>query len=67
MGLDLYLGAFMDLDLDRPAGFGLSPIPWGAIFDYCEKLGIVGEQREDLFYHVKALDVVYRRHQSKDN
>ncbi len=66
MGLELYLGAFLDLDQDRPVGFGLAPIPWGTVFDYCARLDIVGEQREDLLYHVKALDAVYRQHQNKD-
>lgn len=66
MGLELYLGAFLDLDQDRPVGFGFPPIPWGTVFDYCERLDIVGEQREDLLYHVKALDRVYRQHHNKD-
>lgn len=66
IGLQLFMTAFMDLHSCRPAGFGLSPIPWTAIHDYCERLDIIGEQREDLLYHVQALDDAYRLKHKKD-
>ncbi len=66
MGLQLFMTAFMDLNSCRPVGFGLCPIPWIAIHDYCERLGIVGEQREDMLFHIQTLDDAYRLKYRKD-
>jgi len=59
LGLELYYGAFLDLNSCRPIGMDEGPIPWIAIFDYCDRLGIEGEQREDMFHHVRVLDLAY--------
>lgn len=37
----------------------MSPIPWTAIKDYAEAYDITGEQREDLFYHIRRMDQAY--------
>lgn len=58
-GLDLYYSAFFDLSTCRPLGFAEGPIPWLAIDRYCEANDIEGEQREDLHFHVRALDRAY--------
>ncbi len=59
-GLELYLLAFMELTSCRGLGYGaIGPVPWIAIDRYCEVHGIVGESREDVFYHVQRLDKVY--------
>jgi hypothetical protein len=45
------------------------PIPWLVIHQYAEVNEIEGEQREDLFWHVAALDRAYlkwRREKDKD-
>jgi hypothetical protein len=39
-GLDFYFSAYVDLCCDRPAGMGLSPIPWSSIINWCKLHGI---------------------------
>jgi hypothetical protein len=56
-GLDLFYTAFIDLAPDRRDAD--SPVPWTAIQRYCEVHGLCGEQREDLFYHVREMDRVH--------
>lgn len=59
LGLELYLGAFWDLDSCRPLGMGEGPIPWIAIEQYSQLNGIEGEQREMLHHHIRQLDNAY--------
>ena len=59
-GLALYYNAFHDLSSCRTLGMTLGPIPWTAINDYCYHADITGEQRDDMFHHVMALDDEYR-------
>jgi hypothetical protein len=65
LGLELFYGAFFDLASCRTSGMGEGPIPWSAIRDYCVTFEIEGEQREDMFYHVRALDVAYLERQAE--
>lgn len=64
-GLSLYYNAFQDLTTTRQSGFGIGPISWQAINDYCLTYGIDGEQREDMFFHIVRLDAAYREHVDK--
>lgn len=62
LGLALFWDAFRDLETSRPpagAFSGPGHIPWTAISEYASHHAIVGDQREELFYHVRALDRVY--------
>ena len=59
MGLGLFMQAFIDLDNSRINGMQMGRIPWITIFDYCERIGVVGEQRTDVIAHVMALDTWY--------
>lgn len=59
LGLQLFMNAFMDLSASRPSGFGLSPIPWDAIYMYCVRGEMDEEQIEDTLYHVQRLDTAY--------
>ena len=59
IGLELFFGAFLDLDGDRPSGWSVRSIPWTIIMDYCQAYNIVDEQRDDLFYFVRAMDRAY--------
>lgn len=45
----------------------VGPIPWTATLQWCEEYEIVGEQREDLFYHVQALDSAFLKWRSQEN
>lgn len=58
-GLELFIQAFFELNTSRNTGFDYGPIPWIVISDYCDRLEIDDEQREDVFYHIRALDSVY--------
>lgn len=59
IGLELFFGAFLDLDGDRPSGWSMRPIPWTSLMNYAEAYNIVDEQREDLFFYVRAMDRAY--------
>ena len=65
IGLELFFGAYLDLDGDRPSGWTVRPIPWTILVDYCVAYSIVGEQREDLLYLVRAMDKAYIEHVTK--
>lgn len=61
IGLQFYMMAFQQLNSDRgvaPDGREL-PIPWSSIDRWADSHDIVGELKEDLHYHVRALDVAY--------
>jgi hypothetical protein len=60
--LILFYEAFWDLHSCRQIGSAEGPIPWTAIYMYCEQYEMYGEQREEVFYHVKKLDGVYLDH-----
>lgn len=62
LGLELYLGAFWDLDSCRPLGWAEGPIPWTVIEQYAQLNELEGEQREMLHYHVRQLDNAYLKH-----
>lgn len=62
LGLELYMGAFWDLDSCRPLGYGEGPIPWTTIEQYAQLNGIEGEQREMLHHHIRQLDNAYLKH-----
>lgn len=58
-GHELYYVAFLELNSCRQIGFSIGPIPWTAIRDYCVEHEIEGEQKDDLFDCVQALDRAY--------
>lgn len=58
-GLELYLQAFFDLDSERNVGFSICPIPWGSIVNYAQVYGFDDEQREDLIFLVRRMDVAH--------
>lgn len=59
-GLGLYFAAFFDLTTCRSQGaYSQGPIPWTAIDRYAEANEFAGEQRQDLFHHVRAMDEAY--------
>lgn len=65
-GLEFYYGAFLDCSTCRSYGGGSEgPIPWLAVDDYIGRKGIIGEQAEDVFYHVQQLDNAYRDFKNK--
>ena len=64
-GLSLFLDAFFVLDTDRSYTMGgPGPIPWSCMRAYADEYKIYGSQREDLYFHVRALDLVYLKHEA---
>lgn len=56
----MYYVAFMDLTTCRGTGYGTEgPISWLTVNEYADIKEFEGEQREDLFYHIGKLDMVY--------
>ena len=62
MGLEFTYGAFMDLTLDRPMGWGPGAIPWSVIYDYARCHGLHREECEDLAYHLRRMDEAFLRY-----
>ena len=65
LGLELFYLSWEELSTCRSSGFGLGPIPWLAVNDYCLTYEIEDDQREDMFYHVRQLDDAYLKFQDK--
>lgn len=65
MGLGLFFQGYLDLSTHRQSGFAVGWIPVGAIFDYCERMGLQGEQREYFVDVMKRLDSQYLKWQSE--
>ncbi len=62
-GLSYYISVFNALTGSRPSSDGfVARIPYQTISLYCKDNGIWGEEREDLFHHVNALDVCFVTH-----
>jgi hypothetical protein len=65
IGLELYYVAFSDLTSCRGQGYGTEgPISWLTINQYADLQGFEGEQRQDLFYFVQHMDVVYLQYKT---
>ena len=58
-GLELFYEAFWELSSCRSVGMAMSQIPWLAINTYANHLEIYGEQRQDLYYHIRNMDEAY--------
>lgn len=56
LGLDLYLGAFFDLDQERTHVDNVSRIKLSQIEDYAERYGYNERQTEELIYFIRAID-----------
>lgn len=56
LGLNLYLDAFFDLDLERTHNSGVTPIPFLSIVGYAQAFEFSEEQTQDLIYFIKELD-----------
>jgi hypothetical protein len=66
-GLEFYYMAFQDLHTCRNSGgmSGDGPISWFAMNDYCDRLGVWHDDREDLIFLVGKMDDAYRKHVAK--
>lgn len=67
LGLELYFQGFLELNDERQIGMAAGPIPWRALQQYCEVYDIVGDQKEDFFFHIKSLDAEFLRWQGEQS
>lgn len=65
-GLGFYYEAFLELSSCRQIGMGTGPIPWTAIQEYADRVGIRGQERERFTEVIRAVDVAYLEHQVKE-
>lgn len=65
MGLQLYLNAFFDLDLERSHHLGITAISWSSIVNYSIACELDEDQREDLFYVIRKMDSAHLERLSK--
>jgi len=67
-GLELYYIGFLELTTSRQfGGFGIGPIPWLAIEQYCHVKELDEDQTEAMHHHVSEMDKAYIKHQQKKN
>lgn len=59
MGLELYYGAFVDLNTCR-IGMGDGPISWMAVHEYAAINKFDEDQTEDLHYYITKMDEAFR-------
>lgn len=59
MGLELYYSAFFELHTCRSVGMSEQAISWLSIQNYCDRLKLSDEQREDMVYHIMNMDNAY--------
>lgn len=64
-GLAFYLNAFHVLESERVVGLELGPIPRSAIMEYGHELDMDDEGMDDLYYHVRSLDIFFMKWQAK--
>lgn len=64
-GLELYFGAFFDLNTCRQIGMGIAPIPWFSIRDYALVYEFDEEQTDDLFFFIRKMDHAYIAHHDR--
>ncbi len=64
-GLWFYMQAFLELESERHIGLDIGPIPRNAIRDYAIELELTDEEFDDLYYHVRALDIAFLKFRAK--
>lgn len=62
LGLELYFEAFVELNTCRSTGWSAGPIPAWCVAEYSSRIGLSGEEAEDLHYHVRAMDSEFLKH-----
>lgn len=67
LGLELFYNAFWDLTSCRDTGWGVGQIPWLAMRAYAVAWQFNGEQEEELYQYIRAMDNVYIDYYDKKN
>lgn len=63
--LVIYYEAFWVLSSCRSIGFGVGPIPWTAVHEYCQYHGFDYDMEETMHHHVRAMDGEYMTYMSE--
>jgi hypothetical protein len=62
VGLEFIYGSFAKLTSCRPQGFGVGPIPWTAVSQFCRDYHIEDEDREDFEELIAKMDEAYLKY-----
>jgi len=63
VGMAYAYDAFAQLNSTRPQTLdGPGDIPWTAVDAFCRSRGLGGDDREDLFYYIRAMDAAFRKY-----
>ena len=65
LGLELYYQGFIEVNTERPAGFGVAPIPIKAMRSWARENGLDAEQEESFVYLASEMDRVLMKHLEK--
>jgi len=65
LGLELYYGAFFDLNTCRQIGMAMSPISWLHIREYASTFGFDEDQEDRLYFFVRQMDKAFLEHHDK--
>jgi hypothetical protein len=55
-GLEIFLGAFFELDSERTHSNGVTMIPASKIHDWADRYRLSDEMREDMIHHIRWMD-----------
>jgi hypothetical protein len=61
-----YIAAFFDLSTCRSIGMSLGPIPWTAIVEYADIVGLEPSNRELFVFVIRELDAAYLAWQAQE-
>lgn len=64
LGLGLFYRAFMQLSSCRSIGMDEGPIPWTAIYTWCEENRVLNPQRRRVFNYVRCMDNAYLKYKA---
>lgn len=54
--LTFYLQAYLELETERPVGFGLYRIPWHSIMQYGEYYQLTEDEADRLLFFIRQID-----------
>ena len=66
-GLQLFLQAFFDLDTERSHSLGVTMIPHSRIREYAKDIELDSEDREDLIYFIREMDLAHTKRLTAKN
>jgi len=65
MGLELYFGAFMELNTCRSTGWSAGPIPAWCIDEFCSRNELDSDEAEDMHYLIRQMDQEFLKYMER--